>query len=107
VLARVTVGYGGDEAIALARDGFDVARALGVVGQSVADLLDAEIDSGFEVDISIVAPEAALDFFTGDELPGAFGEQLENTDRLGMNFEGESGFAQFAAGGVQFERAEA
>jgi hypothetical protein len=66
----------------------------------------AEVDASLEVHKRVIAPEAALNLFSGHDLSGPFCKQQEDAEGLGMYLERESGFAQLTACGAQFECAE-
>ena len=79
-------GYGGkkraDEAIAAARECFDVERFVGGIGESLTEFVDCFIEAVFEVDEGFLRPEALLNFFTRDDLAGALKEHDEDFERL-------------------------
>jgi hypothetical protein len=95
-----------DEAIAAPVEGFNVPGALRVISQHGANLLNAKVNAALEVYSGVFTPKAKLNFFPADDLATAFGEQEERSKRLRMQFQGDSGFAQFAVRGVQFKTAE-
>jgi hypothetical protein len=54
----------------------------------------------------VVTPKAKLNFVPADNLVTAFGEEEERSKRLRMQFQGDSGFTQFAVCGVPFKTAD-
>jgi len=106
MFAEIGVADGSDEAIATAGNRFDVPGFVGIVSKRVANLPYAEVDAAFKVHEGVVAPNVALKLLPGDDLTGALRKQQEDAEGLWMDFQGESGFAQFSVRGVQFEFAE-
>ena len=63
-----------NEAIPTSRDGFHVARVVGIVGERRSDLPNAEVDALIEIDERLGAPENVTDFVPGDQLTGTGNE---------------------------------
>jgi hypothetical protein len=82
-----------DETVALAGERFDVGGIFGVVGEGRADLADAEVDAAVEIDEVVVTPKRALDFVAADRFAGAFDQQEQNAEGLGVELQGDAGFA--------------
>src|SRR5580704_11744841 len=55
----ILLGGGGDEAIASSDHGLQVLRLVGDVREGAADLADGSIDSLFDVDEDVLAPQLA------------------------------------------------
>jgi hypothetical protein len=77
-------GYGSNKAVALARQRFDVPRALRIVVQDSPDLIDAEIDAPVKIHEGLVIPEDLPDFLAGDHLAGALRRQQQELEVLGL-----------------------
>jgi len=61
----------------------------------------------FEIDKSRATPEAALDFFSGDQLTAPLDEEQQYPERLGLKFQKDAALTQFPSYGVQFKCAKA
>jgi hypothetical protein len=69
---------GSDEAIAVARNGFNVTGRAGRISEGIAEFLDGFIQSVIEINKNIGWPEASPEFLTRHDLAGAFEEQRQN-----------------------------
>src|SRR5258708_5502624 len=67
------------------------------------DRVKREIDRVFEIHECGICPEAALDFFTGDQLTGTFYEEQQHPKRLGLQLYQGPRIAQFACRCVQLK----
>jgi hypothetical protein len=105
--SRLIVLNDRDEAVAAARNGFDIAWLVCAVSQCGADLIDGEVDAAFEVDEGVVAPDVLVDFFAGDNLSGALCQEQEHGKRLRLEPDRVAAFAQLTTGGIECEGAEA
>ena len=103
----VGVSDGGDEAIAAPGKRFHIPGVLSVVSQSVTNLLYAEIKPALKINEGIVSPERLLNFLAVNNLSRPIRKQKEYAEWLRVEFEGDSGLAQYPVGGVQFEGPEA
>ena len=92
-----------DEAIAPARQGFNVSRCGRTVAHDRAQLTDGDVQAVFEIDKGIVGPEPLVQLFARDQFAGPFQEHLEQIDRLSLEFQSGAVFAQFPAAEVQLK----
>jgi hypothetical protein len=77
-------GVGRDEAVAPSDYGLQVVRFVGVVRQSAADFTNGGIDSLFDVDEYIFAPQLGRDLLTRDQLPPLFDQEHEQLQRQAL-----------------------
>ena len=96
----------GNEDVAALPDSADVMRGLGVVAEMKSDLADRLVDSLFEIDIDLVAPERMPDFFAGNHFPGAADQQDQNAHRLPGKAKNEVRLLQLLEIRIELERAE-
>jgi hypothetical protein len=76
---------GRNKTIAAAGESFNVARPFRVVPERRSDLIHAKIDAALVVYKRVVAPEAMLNLFTGNDLSRAIYKQQKYSERLRMN----------------------
>jgi len=84
----------------VARQRFNVERSIRIVVQGRPDLLNALIHALFKVDEGIGAPQLFLNFLPGNDLAGVAGQQSQQSERQGRQFDGRSAFAQFFGGEI-------
>jgi hypothetical protein len=95
-----------DEAVALAGDGLEEARVVGVFAEGVADFADGGVDAVFGVDEDLGVPEGAGDLGTGDEAAAGGGEEDEELHGLAFEAQGDAAAAQLEALTIEVELAE-
>src|SRR5439155_19305278 len=66
------------EAVTLARDGFNIERLVGGIAERLAELVNGGIDVGVVVDVRIGRPEAHAKLFAGDDFTGLLEERKQN-----------------------------
>ena len=76
-----------DEAIALADDGLNEARLIGIVAEGLADFTDGSIDAVLGIDEHFAAPEVFGNFAAGDDIAFAGGEEDEQLHRLSLELD--------------------
>ncbi len=89
--------HGSKEPVATLGDGLNIERLPGVITQSEADLADAVVKTGIELDRGAVGPQRGLEFFTGDEVTGMLDQKGEQLERLRRELHRPTGFSQFSA----------
>src|SRR5579863_4388559 len=100
-------GGGRDEAIAPADHSLEVLRLVGIVGQGAANLADGGIDSLFDVDEDVFAPERAGDLLTRDQLPLLFNQEHKQLQRQALQLHGDATVAELKTTVIQLEVVEA
>jgi hypothetical protein len=96
-----------DEAVATAGYGFDESWIIRFIAQGRANLINGEVDAAFKIDKGVVAPDALVNFLTGDDLSGALGQQKKDSNLLRPEFDYVAAFAQLAIRSIKLEWAEA
>ena len=96
-----------DKAVALAREGLDEVRVGGVVIERLADLADAVVEAGVEVNMDAAAPDVVAKLFPGDDCGSACEQELKDAKRLRLEFEPEAFAGQHGALRIEFKAAKA
>src|SRR5258708_10415236 len=96
-------GGGRDEAIASSDYGLQVLWLVGVVRQGAADLADRGIDSLFDVDKHIFAPQLARDLLASDQLAPFFDHEHEQLQRQALEPNRAATSAELKAAVIQLE----
>jgi hypothetical protein len=76
------VGDGEEEAVAVAREGFDVAGTVSSVIKSCTEFMEGYSHAVLEVDIGTVWPKFLAKFFAGDDFASVFKEEDEECEGL-------------------------
>jgi hypothetical protein len=87
---------GGDETVAAARKGFDETRVLVRIAESATQHQDRSVHAMLEIDEGVGGPEAALQFFSGEQLAGLFEKQGENLEGAPGEMDLRTVFAKLA-----------
>lgn len=95
-----------DEAVALAGDGLEEARVVGVFAEGVADFADGGVDAVLGVDEDFGVPEGAGDLVARDEAAAGGGEKDEELHGLAFETQGRAAAAQLEARAIQLKLAE-
>src|SRR5580704_4477431 len=103
----ILFGGGRDEAIAPADHGLQVLRLACIVPQDAADLADGGIDSLFDVDEYVFAPQLAGDLLARDQLPPLFDQKHEQLQRQAFQSNRSATAAELKATVIQLEIVEA
>ena len=82
--------------IAAPGKGLDISGFGRTVPQGDSNLVYGEVDAMFEVDKGRVLPEAALDLFTAHKLTSMLDQKCEHPERLRLEPQQATCFAQFA-----------
>ena len=89
------------------REGLDKAGVAGTVSQGFADAVESGVDAVIRINKGIVRPQATRNFLAGDQVPWALEEHEQDLKWLRIQLDAKSPAAQFARGGVRFERTKA
>jgi hypothetical protein len=84
----------------------DVRRAVGLIADRRANLLDAVVDALLEVDMRIPGPHRPLDFLAREDSTRLRREQREDLEGLLAQFDGCSRLSELPASRIELERAE-
>jgi hypothetical protein len=95
-----------DETVATARERFDESRGIGGIGQSGAQLGNGDVYGVVEVAEGLLRPNAALEFFARNDGAGIVEESRQDFQRLNLQPDSCTRFAEFAGAAVQFEDPE-
>ena len=104
--AGIFLGGGRDETIASSDYGLQVLRLVGIVRQGAADLADGGIDSLFDVDEHIFAPQLAGDLLAGDQLAPLLYHEHEQLQRQAFEPNRAATAAELKAAVIQLEIVE-
>src|SRR5215468_6804735 len=85
----------------------DKLRAVRVIVQRLAYLLNSRVDSVLEFHKSAIRPQGLLNLGAGHQLSRPAGQEAQQPGRLPLQPDGLSVFMQFACGQVEFESFEA
>jgi hypothetical protein len=85
-----------DKAIAQPDEGLDIARVIGRLTQRIPQPLDCRVDIVIELDNGLVRPQALPNLLTRDYFARGFEEHLEYLNRLLLESNPASLFAQLA-----------
>src|ERR1700733_1431773 len=94
---------GENESVTPARQGFDIARRVGRIGQGRAKLGDSHIHGVVEVAKGIAWPDALLQFLARDNRTGLLQQRRQDLQRLVLKPDACSSFAQLARTQIEFE----
>src|SRR5580698_10038456 len=83
-IAGIFLGSGRDEAIAPSDHSLQVLRLVNIVCQGSANLADGGINSLFDVDEDVFAPQFVGDLLAGDQLPPLFDQEHEQLQRQAL-----------------------
>ena len=86
-----------------ASHGFDITRVIGRIPELLAKLVDACVETLFEVPGRCSWPEAIAKVFTRHQIAGPLHQCLQNLRGLGREFDFVSVLPQFARLGIEFE----
>jgi hypothetical protein len=70
-----------DETIPLPRHGLDIARIVGIIIESLPELLNGSIQAVLEFDEGAIGPETSLQLVPGDYLPRPLQKCNQNPER--------------------------
>ncbi len=99
--------HGSEEAIAVPRNGFHIARALRRIRKGRAQLRHRFIQAAIEIDKRLRGPELFADLFARDYLARMFQEERKYLEGLLLQLDSNASFAQLRSPQVHFENAEA
>jgi len=94
---------GRDEPISLARDGLDKARLLGIIAEHLPDPADCGIDTVVGIQEDAFTPDPFDDLFPRDQLSPVFNQEKQEFHGHRLEFDGNSGRAQFVGPHIQQE----
>ena len=95
-----------NKAIAAPGESFNKAGGLGGVAQGFPQPLDGVVKTVVEIDKGVGGPDLLLQFFAGDGLTGTLQKNLEDLERLLLEFDLRALFPQFAGPEIQFKGPE-
>ena len=95
--------HGADEAIAAARDGFDVTRSVGVVTQHATEFLDGGVEGVVEIDERVLGPDALAELFASDQYSRFFEKRRQYLKRLTLAADAHAVFAKNASLKIELE----
>jgi hypothetical protein len=97
----------GDEAVAAAGDGFDVAGVAAGVAEGLAQLVHGAVQAMVEVDEGVRLPELAAQFVARHQVAAPGDQADEDIDRAAAQADLQPLAAQLARRGIELEGAEA
>ena len=95
-----------NEAVSPSREGFNVARRLGIVVKHLAQLLDVGIQAVFEIYECIFRPEVLAQFFAGDQFARTLQQKRKNGDGLALQLKLGAVLVQLGRLAVELKRSE-
>src|SRR3954451_16335831 len=95
-----------DKTVSGASHSFDITRVIGRIPELPAKLVDAGVETLFEVPGRCSGPEAIAKVFTRDQIAGPLHQCLQNLRGLGRESDLVSMLPQFARLRVEFEWAK-
>src|ERR1700677_3263405 len=85
-----------NETIAALWKSLYISRILSRVPQCAPELRDCDVDCLVEITKAFVGPDAAAQLLPGDHFPGTFEQDLQQFQRLLLDSDSQTCFAQFA-----------
>jgi len=95
------------EAVATARQSFDVAGFLGRIGQDIAQLLDGAVQTSIKVNKRVRRPEFLTEFLTRNQVTCMLQQNGEHLEGLVLKLQTDTVFVKLARTQVHIKRAEA
>jgi len=96
-----------DEAISASRQGLNKSGIFGIIIQGCSKPLHGIVQPLLEVHKGVGGPQPLLKFFSGNDFPGALQQQDQNLDRLPLDSDLHSIFAEFPRLWVELEQPKA
>ncbi len=97
----------GHEAVSAPRNGFHIARCLGVIVECVPHFSDGHAQAVIELNEGVFRPQTLPDFFASDDLSGSLHQHHEQSVGKVLDFHAGAIPRKRLLSGVQFERTEA
>jgi hypothetical protein len=98
--------HGGDEAVALPRQGLDVSRRARRIAEGFAQLVDRGVQAVVEVDVGVRGPEPQAQVVAGDDVPRPLEEDGQHGEGLAQQPDLDPLSMQLAGGEIGLEDSE-